>query len=79
MAASRISVELDVDALETIDRLVALGLYSDRSGFVESAVTQMIERVPRFRLARECAKLDPALERAEAEEFLVGEAAWPAY
>lgn len=37
------------------------------------------QKLRRVRLARECAKLDKAAERAAAEELLVGETQWPEY
>lgn len=37
------------------------------------------KKLERLRLARECAKLDPAEERAAAAEVLVGEVEWPDY
>lgn len=33
----------------------------------------------RVRLARECAKIDPVVEQAEAEETFRGEVEWPEY
>lgn len=45
-----------------------------------SPQTETLERPARSRLARECAKLDPSLEAALAEEDLSADAAiWPAY
>jgi hypothetical protein len=39
---------------------------------------ERIEKLERNRLARECAKLDPAVERAMAEEGMGGEMEqWP--
>ncbi len=79
MAASKIAISIDVHALEQVDHLVKGGVYPSRSNLIQSAVAEKLERLNRSRLARECAKLDPAREQAEAEEILVGEAAWPEY
>jgi len=38
-----------------------------------------LRRLKRVSLAEECAKLDPEAERAAAERWLNGEAAWPEY
>ncbi|WP_205617461.1 hypothetical protein [Pelomicrobium methylotrophicum] len=61
-----------------IDRLVAERVFSSRSQATEAAVEEKIERLERGRLARECAKLDPAFEKALAEEGLTQEQdEWP--
>ncbi len=41
--------------------------------------SKKIERLDRNRLAEECAKLDPAIERDLAEEGLGEDAEWPKY
>jgi hypothetical protein len=49
-------------------------------GGIEAAVAAQLERLEHRRLADECAKLDPAAERAMAEEGLGLDAAgWPEY
>ncbi len=40
---------------------------------IQKAVLEKLERHERIRLAEECAKLDPAFERAMADEGLSGE------
>jgi hypothetical protein len=42
-------------------------------------VQERVDRARRSRLARECAKLDPAEEQALADEGYAGEAEWPGY
>jgi Arc/MetJ-type ribon-helix-helix transcriptional regulator len=77
---SKVALTLDQQVLARIDRLVRTGAYRNRSLAVEAALREKLERLDRTRLVRECAKLDPAFERAVADEGLaedVGE--WPAY
>jgi len=57
---------MDADLLAELDRLVAEGVFASRSRAVQTAVREKIAR--RRRLADECAKLDPAEEKAMAEE-----------
>lgn len=80
MPRSKVAVSLDERALERVDRLVREGVFPSRSRAIEAAVEEKLQRLERARLARECAKLDPAEERALAEEGMSEElAAWPAY
>jgi Arc/MetJ-type ribon-helix-helix transcriptional regulator len=55
-------------------------VFSNRSRAIQAAVQEKLDRLERSRLAEECAKLDPSLERAIAEEGLSEELdAWPRY
>jgi hypothetical protein len=64
----------------TFDRLVRDARYPSRSQAFEAAVAAQLARLERPRLAEECARLDPAHERALAEEGLNADvAAWPEY
>jgi Arc/MetJ-type ribon-helix-helix transcriptional regulator len=66
--------------LARIDRLVAEQVFSSRSQAIEAAVEEKIERLEHGRLARECAKLDPAFEKTLTEEWLSQELdKWPEY
>lgn len=77
---SKIAVTLDSELLTRVDRLVDEGAYPNRSQAIERAVHDQLDRLDRTRLARECAKLDPAFERDLANEGLdVDASAWPAY
>jgi metal-responsive CopG/Arc/MetJ family transcriptional regulator len=67
---ARIAVTLDARTLRRVDRLVRVARYPNRSQAIEAAVSAQIERLERRRLADECARLDPAAERAMAEEGL---------
>ena len=80
MPKSKVALTLDERVLARVDRLVRAGAYPNRSVAVEAALRDKLERLDRTRLARECARLDPELERGLAEEGLgedLGE--WPAY
>jgi len=79
MPAAKIAVSLDRDALKEADRLVKAGIFPSRSRLIQDALAEKLEKMRRVRLARECAKLDPAAEQAAAEEFLSSETAWPEY
>lgn len=80
MSKAKIAITIDEPILARIDRLVAEQVFSSRSQAIEAAVEEKIERLEHGRLARECAKLDPAFERALAEEGLSQELnEWPEY
>lgn len=80
MARSKVAISLDSDSLEQLDRLVRRKVFPNRSRAIQEAVNEKLGRLDRVRLARECAKLDPDLEKAVAEEGMAGElASWPEY
>ena len=80
MPRSKIAVSLDRVTLARVDRLVRDGAFPSRSRALQRALDDLLERLERTRLARECAKLDRATERGLAEEGLGPDAAaWPAY
>jgi Arc/MetJ-type ribon-helix-helix transcriptional regulator len=79
MSSAKIAISLDPDALRQVDQLVEGGLFPSRSKLIQDAVDEKLQRMKRLRLARECAKLEPAAEQAAAEEFFQGEAEWPEY
>jgi len=71
---------MDQETLKQLDRLVAQGVFPSRSRAIQQAVQDRLVRMSRDRLARECAKLDPAAESQMAEEGLAGEVGqWPEY
>ena len=80
MGKAKVAVTLDALTLAEIDRLVARRVFPNRSRAVEMALREKLERLSHTRLARECAALDPAFEKAMAEEG-IGEdlSAWPEY
>ena len=80
MPKAKIAISIDENVLGELDRLVRNGIFSNRSQAIENAVAEELSRLDRVRLAAECAKLDPALEREIAEEGLSEESAeWPEY
>ena len=68
MARAKIAVSLDERMLRQPDSLVAEAVFPSRSQAVQVAVQEKLARLEQGRLARECAKLDPAFEKALAEE-----------
>jgi Arc/MetJ-type ribon-helix-helix transcriptional regulator len=68
---AKIAITIDELILARIDRLVAEQVFSSRSQAIEAAVEEKIERLEHGRLARECAKLDPAFEKTLTEEGLL--------
>ncbi len=80
MPKTKIAVTLDTILLDELDALVHAARYPNRSQAIEAAVAAQLQRVRRTRLAEACARLDPAEERALAEEGTTADlAAWPEY
>ena len=80
MPRPKIAVSLDAATLARLDRLVERGAFPNRSRAVEQAVAEKLARLEHGRLARESANLDPAFEKALAEEELSADLdAWPPY
>jgi metal-responsive CopG/Arc/MetJ family transcriptional regulator len=80
MGRAKIAITLDPGILDELDRLVDSRLFPNRSLAIEEAVREKLHRLSRGQLARECAKLDPAFEKAMAEEGMSEELGrWPEY
>ena len=80
MSATKIAITLDEGLLQRIDRLVAERKFPSRSRAIQLAVKSQIDRLDRRRLARECAKLDPAFEQELAHEGASYDLeTWPEY
>jgi metal-responsive CopG/Arc/MetJ family transcriptional regulator len=80
MRTVKIAVTIDQDLLARLDQLVEDKHFPNRSRAVQEAVRDKLQRLQRSRLARECAKLDPAFEQALAEEGLAEDyEQWPEY
>ena len=80
MPKSKIAITLDRQVVGRLDRLVRQNAYPSRSQAIEEAVQEKLARIDRTRLACEVAKLDPAFERALAEEGLSEDLSdWPEY
>lgn len=80
MPKTKVAVTIDAELLGRVDRLVARQRFRNRSQAIETALAEKLSRLARFRLAEECAKLDPAEERLLADEGLVAaDESWPEY
>ena len=80
MPASKVAISIDSVLLAEVDGLVAKEAFASRSQAIQAAVREKLARMRRSRLAEECAKLDPSMEKAMAEEGMSGELAqWPEY
>jgi len=80
MGRSKVAISLDESTLNRLDKLVQKQVFPNRSQAIEEAVAEKLARMERSRLAQECAKLDPAFEKALAEEGLSEDLAeWPEY
>lgn len=80
MRKTKLAVTLNADLVGELDHLVAEHRFPNRSQAIEVAVAEKIARLSKARLVLECAKLDPAEERALAEEGLAGSKdTWPEY
>lgn len=80
MPKTKVAVTLSAEILRELDTLIAHQQFPNRSQAVETALSEKLERLSRTRLAREAAKLDPAEEKAVAEEGMgIKLATWPEY
>ncbi len=80
MPRAKVPVTIDAQLLNEVDRWVAAGEFASRSRVVQAGLARLRDdRVRQCSLLRELAKLNPAEERALAEEWLAGEMPWPAY
>lgn len=80
MSKSKVAITIDDRVLARLDELVALERFPNRSQAIEIAIREKITRLDRSRLARECALLDPDVERRLADEDISGAIeAWPEY
>ncbi len=68
MASAKIAITIDESTLHRLDRLVKDRVFPNRSKAIQDAVEEKLKKLERNRLARECAKLDLAEEKAMAEE-----------
>jgi len=80
MSTAKIAITIEEDVLDRLDKLVLSNVFPNRSKAIQEAIKEKLSRVDRSRLARECAKLDPAIEKALAEEGFSREIeGWPEY
>jgi metal-responsive CopG/Arc/MetJ family transcriptional regulator len=80
MSTAKVAISLDPTVLKKVDRLVRGRMFRSRSQAIQVAIEEKVSRLDKTRLARECAKLNKAEERALAEEgFEADASAWPEY
>lgn len=80
MSKAKLAITLDEGSVAELDALVRSHRFANRSQAIQEAVDEKLTRLSRGRLARECARLDPAAEQALADEGLGAEAAeWPEF
>ena len=80
MSAAKVGITLDQELLHRLDDLVANKRFPNRSRAIQDAVREKLDRLDRGRLARECAKLNPRIERELADEGLAGDLSeWPEF
>jgi len=80
MAKTKIAITLDEKSIEQVDRLISEHIFQNRSQAIQKAVEEKLQRIKHNRLAKECAELDPAFEKAMAEEGLTEDLSeWPEY
>ena len=80
MTAAKIAITIDPRLLRKVDALVRGRRFKSRSHAIQSAVSEKIGELGENRLARECAKLNPAEEKEWAELGLSEDfKSWPKY
>ena len=75
MSVAKVTISIDQSLLNRVDRLVRSRVFPNRSHVIQRAIEEKIARIDSARLARECAKLNPAEEQALADEGIAGQAA----
>ena len=80
MGKEKIAITLDEEFIGELDRLVNQHVFQSRSQAIQEAVSEKLRRIKRSRLAVECGKLQPAFEKAMAEEGMTEDVSqWPEY
>jgi metal-responsive CopG/Arc/MetJ family transcriptional regulator len=80
VSKEKIAITLDANSISELDRLVDEHVFQSRSQAIQEAVSEKLQRMKRTRLAEESAKLEPALEKAIADEGLAEDMKqWPEY
>jgi metal-responsive CopG/Arc/MetJ family transcriptional regulator len=80
MGKEKIAITLDEEFVGELDRLVNQHVFQSRSQAIQEAVSEKLRRMKRSRLAIECGKLEPAFEKAMAEEGMTEDMSqWPEY
>jgi len=77
---AKVAISLDGQTLGRLDRLVKAQVFPNRSQAIQLAIDEKLARMDKSRLAHECAKANPAHEKAITEESMSWELAeWPEY
>ncbi|MGH7873434.1 MAG: ribbon-helix-helix domain-containing protein [Candidatus Binatia bacterium] len=80
MAREKLAITLDESTLDRLDKLVRKKVFPNRSQAIEEAVAEKLSRIEKKPFGPRVAKLDPAFEKALAEEGLSEELKeWPEY
>jgi len=80
MSTAKIAITIEEETLGKLDRMVMAKAFPNRSKAIQEAIEEKLAKINRSRLARECAKLDPEIEKAIAEEGFSQEMEeWPKY
>ena len=80
MTAAKIAITMPRTLLRQVDAMVRSRRFKSRSHAIQSAVAEKISEMGESRLARECARLDPAEEKVWAELGLAEDSkSWPKY
>lgn len=80
MNVAKVTISIDQNLLNNIDRLVKSNVFASRSQALQVAIQEKIVRLNKTRLLQEAAKLDPIIEQSLADEGLASElSTWPEY
>ncbi len=80
MGKTKIAITLDEQYIDQLDTFVSKHIFQNRSQAIQQAVKEKLARMKRTRLATECSKLDPTVEKAMADEGLTEDLSrWPEY
>jgi metal-responsive CopG/Arc/MetJ family transcriptional regulator len=80
MGKEKIAITLDGKYIGELDRLVDQHVFQNRSQAIQEAVSEKLLRMKKTRLAKECSKMEPVLEREIAEMgFTEDTKKWPEY
>lgn len=80
VSKAKVAITIERRVLEELDEVVRQRRFSNRSLAIEAAVVEKLARLKRTRLITALDDIDPAEERAFAEEDLnSGLATWPRY
>jgi metal-responsive CopG/Arc/MetJ family transcriptional regulator len=80
VSTRKVAITIEQHLLRRVDTLVRQKAFASRSGAIQQAIAEKLARLDRSRLARECAKLDPKAEQAQADTGLERDLTeWPEY